>query len=81
MNISNWSIQYVSANSTEVKDDNKFDIPENTTIASGGYFLIKLAAGNNLEAADFTADLDALELKLGSKKGKVFLVSNNEKIV
>ena len=74
VDISGWSVQYASA--TGSTWNNKADIPANTMLQPGAYFLIHGAGGSNGIALP-TADLaPANAINLSGTNGKVALVNN-----
>jgi hypothetical protein len=83
VDISGWSIQYVSATGPSAAPFtwSVNTIPSSTSIAAGKYFLIKLAAGTTTtgQASLPTPDLDVTlnPLALSATTGKVALVNNS----
>ena len=72
--ISNWSIQYGSASSTAV-DKTICELPNDTKLPKGGYYLIALSTGtngDNIPTADYVCPK---AVKPAADKGKLFLVS------
>src|SRR5688572_11272038 len=76
VNISGWSVQYASATNTFSQRAN---IPANTSIGPGRYFLIALASGNNgaaLPAPDLILT-GTPAFNMSATAGKVALVRNS----
>ena len=73
--ISGWSIQYGSSNSTKLTEKNVCILPNNTKIPKGGYYLValsKLTEGSDIPTADHTCKN---KLEPAKDKGKLFLVN------
>jgi len=72
--VGGWTIQYASATGSSW---GRVELPANTVIAPGKYFLVKLASANLTVGADFAADFASTSINMGGGAGKVALVNNN----
>ena len=77
VDISNWSIQYGSSNKDTIAST--CVLPSNAIIAKGGYYLIAFQKGDNGDDL-ITPDHTCGTFAPAAANGKLFLVSNSEKL-
>ena len=82
VNLSGWSLQYASNNSTSITLSGASAIANlSGSINSGGYFLVSLNSGGVNGGALPTVDLSNSSIPMGANNGKVFLCNSTSGVV
>ncbi len=77
VDISKWSIQYGAPTNNTISAI--CDLPDNTSLPKGGYYLVALSSGSNGETIP-AADKTCSSMSAGGTNGKFFLVNSGNKL-